>query len=233
MNSTAWTSGPPGVNMSTLPYLQGKLSLYRPELELLWVLLTYAPFLQETMRYTSGKFSRARKFPYITLLTHIVTAPMLVLRYHARFAALRIWPRPELTDLALFAVFNLTSFMLEAHRSSQHYSTPTRRTGFQAVILIQASVFAASWFRERDAALFRASIKLLNWFASYRIFSRLAGHIEPSLQKDFALKSSTTVIVSGAFAMWEAGVPGGLPVFFGLAAMFMVAERAIAESIYV
>lgn len=157
---------------------------------------------------------------------------MLVLRYHARFAATRTWPQPDVSDLVLFTVFNLTSFILEASRSSQHYNTPAGRTGFQAVILIQTVVFGASWLQRRDPALFRVSIKIMNWFASFRILSQWAERISPGLKRDLSLKWSTTVVLSATFAMWEAGVPGGVPVFLGLTAFFMVMERAIAEVIH-
>lgn len=218
--------------MSTLPNLQATLSLYRPELEILWVLLTYAPFIPPSMAYTSRRTSQARKYPYIILLVHILIGPMLVLRYHARYAATRTWPQPDLTDLVLFSAFNLTSFILEASRSSQHYNTPAGRTGFQAVILIQTVVFSASWLQTRDPTLFRVSIKIMNWFASFRALSQWAEWISPGLKNDYSLKWSTTVVVSATFAMWEAGVPGGVPLFLGLSALFMVLERAVAEVIH-
>lgn len=234
MNSTNLTADHlhANVEMPTLSYLLENFTLYRPELELLWVLLTFAPFLPTTMRYTSGKFTRARRYPYIPLFIHIVTGPMLVLRYHARYVATRAWPKPELSDLALFAAFNLTSFLLEAARSGQSYYTPAGRSGFQAAILIQTLVIGASWLRGRDPALFRASVKLFNWFASFRAFSRWAGRINPSLEKDYDLKWSTTIVLSGTFAMWEAGVPAGVPGFLGLVAVLMVVERAVAEMIH-
>lgn len=199
---------------------------------MLWVLLTYAPFIPPSMAYTSRITSQARKYPYIILLVHILIGPMLVLRYHARYAATRTWPQPDLSDLVLFSVFNLTSFVLEAYRSNQHYNTPAGRTGFQAVILIQTVVFGASWFQGRDSALFRASIKAMNWFASFRALSQWAGWISPGLKKDYSLKWSTTVVLSATFAMWEAGIPGGVPLLLGLTALFMVLERAVAEVVH-
>lgn len=196
------------------------------------MLLTYAPFIPPSMAYTSRRTSQARKYPYIILLVHILIGPMLVLRYHARYAATRTWPEPDLSDLVLFTVFNLTSFILEASRSSQQYNTPAGRTGFQAVIFIQTVVFGTSWLQGKDPALFRASIKLINWFASFRVLSQWAEWISPELKKDYSLKWSTTVVVSATFAMWEAGVPGGVPFFLGLTALFMVSERAVAEVIH-
>lgn len=219
--------------MSTLQgSLRATLSLYRPELEILWVLLTYAPYIPPSMAYTSRKLSRARNYPYIPLLVHILIAPMLVLRYHARYAATRTWPPPDVPDLVLFTVFNLTSFILEASRSSQHYNGPAGRTGFQAVILIQTVAFSTSWLQGRDPTLFRASIKIMNWFASFRILLQWAEKISPGLKKDYPLKWSSTVVLSANFAMWEAGVPGGVPVFLGLTALFMVLERTVAEVIH-
>lgn len=218
--------------MSTPSCFQMNFTLNRPELELLWVLLTYAPFLFGTLRFTSGKYTRARGYPYIPLLIHIVTGPMLVLRYHARYTATHVWPRPDLPDLALFAAFDLTSFILAASKSSQTYKIPAGRTGFQAATLIQTVAFGASWLHPGgDAALFRASVKFFNWFASFRTLSRWVGQISPELRKDYALKNATTVILSGTFAMWESGIPAGVPGFLGLVAVLIVVERAVAETI--
>ncbi|CAN8103910.1 unnamed protein product [Discula destructiva] len=184
------------------------------------------------MRYSSAKVARARKYPYFPTIVHIFTGPMLVLRYHARYAATCEWPRPESADVVLLASFCVTSFLLEAARSALEYVSPVWRTGFHAAIFIQPAIFSVSWIRGGDPALFRASIKMLNWFASFRLLMPLLTRIDPNLKKNFVLQSSTNVLLSGVFAMWEAGVPAGVPAFLGLVAVLIIVERAIAEAIY-
>lgn len=166
-------------------------------------------------------------------MLHIISGPLLVLRYHARFAAQRVWPRPELTDLVLFSVFTTSSFLIEAFRGKTPYSTPAIQTGFQVAILMQAVVFAVSWVQGGDATLFRAAIKFMNWFASFRTLERVLGKIDPRLaeMKFFAQKFELTTVLSACFAMWEAGIPGGVPIYLGLLAVFMIAQRAVAETV--
>lgn len=237
MNSTILNSdhlwGAADMKTSALSSLQSASTRFRPELEMLWVILTYSPFLAKTAQFTSPKFTRARVYPYIPIMLHILSGPLLVLRYHARFAAQRVWPRPELIDLVLFSVFSVSSFLLQAYRSKTPYSTPAIRTGFQVAILIQTVVFAASWVQGGDATLFRAAVKFMNWFASFRMLERALGKIDPRLaqMKLYAQKFELTTILSACFAMWEAGIPGGVPIFLGLVAVFMIAERAVAETV--
>lgn len=236
MNSTLQNSdtflGGTDMKMTSPSYL---LARFRPELELLWVLLSYSPFLARTFRLTSPKVARARDYPYVPMMVHIFSAPMLVLRYHARYAAQGVWPRPEAADLLLFSAFSLSSFFLEAYRSPVPFSTPPVRTGFQAAILIQAVLFGASWVRGGgDPVLFRAVIKYMNWFASFRATSRLAGLVDLRLAApaNYAQRIELTMVVSGCFAAWEAGVPAGVPVFLGLMGVLMVVERAVAEMVW-
>lgn len=214
---------------SFLDLANRKMANYRPELEFAWVILSYSPFLLSTFSYTSPKVARARVYPYLPLVVHIFTALMIVLRYHARFAALRVWPRPDAVDLALFASFSLSSFVVEAYRSSR--SLATIRSGFQAAILLQAVVFGASWARGGDPALFRAAVKLFNWFGSFRAVFQFLHRIDPRLApvKSFAARYEVTMLASGPFAAWEAGVPAGVPIFFGLITAFMVLNRKVAE----
>lgn len=210
------------------------LARFRPELELLWVLLSYSPFLVKTFQFTSSKFARARAYPHAPLVVHIFSGPMLVLRYHARYAAQRAWPRPEAADLLLFSAFSLSSFLLEARRSRAPHATPTVRAGFQSAVLIQAVLFGTSWARGGDPAPFRAVVKFMNWFASFRATAALAGLVDPRLAAPgcFALRMELTMLASGCFAVWEAGVPAGVPAFLGLVAGFMVVERAVAEAVW-
>lgn len=218
---------------SFLDVANRKMSSYGPELEFAWAILIISPFLVNpwTFKYTSPKVARARNYPHLPLLVHIFTSVMIVLRYHARFAALRVRPRPDSVDLVLFSVFILSSFVVEAHRSAKQ--VPTVRSGFQAGILIQAMAFAASWAKGGDPALFRAAVKYFNWFGSFRTTSALlgSGSIDPRLagMKNFALRYEVVMLVSGSFAVWEAGVPAGVPMFFGVAAALMILERAVAD----
>lgn len=236
MNSTTIPSGPvPGPLGLQAQWLaqsaQYALTRYRPELETLFVLVMYTPFLAQTFSYSSAKLTRARGYPYLPMLVHIFVGPLYVLRYHARYAALRVWPQPDYTDLALFALFNVSSFLLELRRSSSTYTTAVIRSGFQASILMHAAIFAASWFGGRDAGFFRTSVKYLNWFAWFRLTERLLPVMDPRLGqlKNFASKFELTMVISSGLAVWEAGVPAGVPLIVGLVATFMLGERVIAK----
>lgn len=236
MNSTTIPSGPVsgtlGLQMHWLAQSASSvLSRYRPELETLFVLVMYSPFLVQTFSYSSAKLTRARGYPYLPMLAHIFVGPLYVLRYHARYAALRAWPKPDATDLALFALFNVSSFLLELRRSRSPYSTPVIRSGFQAAILMHAAVFAASWFGGRDAGLFRASVKFLNWFAWFRLTERSLPILDPRLgqMKNYATKFELTMVMSASLAVWEAGVPAGVPVVVGMFSTFLLGERIIAK----
>lgn len=224
---------------SSLSSLAHLVARFRPELELLWVLLSYAPFLGMTARFTSPKFARARSYPYPPLVLHIATGPLLVLRYHARYAAQRAWPRPDAADALLFAAFSLSSLLLQARRSRTPYSTPAIRAGFQASVLLQAALFGLAVLPRGvgggggDPALFRAAVKYTNWFASFRATYGLLGVVDPRLAgvRSFAQRFEVATVVSGCFAVWEAGVPAGVPVFLGLVAGLIVMERAVAETV--
>lgn len=207
------------------------LSRYRPELETLFVLVMYSPFLVQTFSYSSPKLTRARGYPYLPMLAHIFAGPLFVLRYHARYAALRVWPKPDSTDLVLFSLFNISSFLLEVRRSKSSYTTAVIRAGFQAAILMHAVVFAASWLGGHDAALFRASVKFLNWFAWFRMVEKALPVMDPRLlqMKHYATKFELTMVLSASLAVWEAGVPAGVPVIMGLLVIFLLGERTIAK----
>lgn len=219
--------------MTSIPFT----TRFRPELELLWVLVSYSPFLYRTFQYASPKIARSRLYPWPPIVVHIFSGPLLVLRYHARYAAQRTWPRPETADLLLFSAFSVSSFLLEAYRSRVPFMTPTIRTGFQAAILLQAVAFGAAWLGgdgAGDPVLFRAVVKFMNWFASFRLTVGLAGFIDPRLEAagNFAQRYEVAMVSSGCFAVWEAGVPMGVPVFLGLMAVFMLLQRAVAETIW-
>ncbi|KAF3766170.1 hypothetical protein M406DRAFT_68540 [Cryphonectria parasitica EP155] len=245
MNSTHQEGSPllgsPDVDniISGLPYIQNLCARYRPELEMLWVLLTYAPFLTSTFRYTSPKFARHRNYPPFTTTIHIFSAFLLVLRYHARYAATRTWPCPELPDLLLFAVFNISSFFLEAHRASVPQSIPVVRAGFQVSVLMHAAVFGASWVQRCSGGgggqvFFRASVKFMNWFASFRAIKELLGLVDPRLAqpKNTVASFEVTMVLSLPLGLWEAGVPAGVPASLVLLAGFLIMERAVAEAVF-
>lgn len=236
MNSTTIPSGPVssplGLQAQWLAQSASSvLSRYRPELETLFVLVMYSPFLVQTFSYSSAKLTRARGYPYLPMLAHIFVGPLYVLRYHARYAALRVWPKPDATDLVLFALFNVSSFLLELRRSRSPYSTAIIRSGFQSAIVMHAVVFAASWFGGKDATLFRTSVKFLNWFAWFRLTEKSLPVIDPRLgqMKNFATKFELTMILSASVAVWEAGVPAGVPIVAGMLSAFVLGERLLAK----
>lgn len=217
---------------SNLPHLfSSTLSRYRPELELLWVLLSYSPFLVQAYSYTSPQYTRVRRYPYPVLLVHILVAPLYVLRWHARYAALRVWPQPEPTDLLLFAAFWISSASLEVSRVKMGLAIPLMRAGFQVAIAMHGGYFAAGWVGGRDPAAFRATVKFLNWFASFRAVGRLWSRIDRRLVKTPASAYSMTMMTSGCYAMWEAGVPNGVPVFLVATMALVLVKQALAGRI--
>lgn len=236
MNSTTAKPHPvfDATNIMIMSSLSSFVTRYRPELELLWTLTICTPFLARTYSYLSPTITRARSYPYPSMLLHILLPPLIILRYHARYAATRTWPQPDFTDLVLFTLFNASSFLLEVSRSPSSYTTPPIRTGFHAAVLIHAALFFSSWLSGRDAGLFRAAVKLLNWFASFRAAEKLLPKIDARLSevKSFATRFEMTMLLSGCWGMWEAGVPGGVPWFLGAIAGFMVLERGVAEAVY-
>lgn len=236
MNTTTIPSGPVpgplGVQVQWLAHSASSLlTRYRPELETLFVLVMYSPFLVQTFSYSSAKLTRARGYPYLPMLAHIFAGPLYVLRYHARYAALRTWPKPDTTDLVLFSLFNASSFLLELRRSRSAYSTAVIRSGFQSAILMHSIVFAASWYGGKDAALFRASVKFLNWFGWFRLTEKALPVFDSRLgqMKHYATKFELTMVISAGLAVWEAGVPAGPPVVVGMLAVFMLGERLLAK----
>lgn len=236
MNSTTIpagpVSGPVGLQVQWLAQSTlSVLSRYRPELETFFVLAMYSPFLVQTFSYSSAKLTRARGYPYLPMLAHIFSGPLYVLRYHARYAALRAWPKPDATDLVLFTLFNASSFLLELRRSRSTYSTPVIRSGFQAAILMHGAIFAVSWLGARDAALFRASVKFLNWFAWFRLTGLSLPVMDPRLGqvKNYATRTELTMVLSASVAVWEAGVPAGVPLILGMVATFLLGERVLAR----
>lgn len=236
MNSTigAASNVPPeewfATSASNLPHIVTSfLSRYRPELDLLWVLVTYAPFLAQTYTYTSTKHTRARNYPYVVMMGHIFIAPLYVLRWHARYAALRVWPKPELLDLVLFTTFWISSVGLEFSQVKKGPAEPLFRAGFQVAIAIHGACFAAAWLGGRDPTMFRATVKTFNWFASFRGAMRLLRLVDPRLQKDYKSLMSLTILTSGSYAFWEAGVPSAAPAFLlGVGALVLV-KRALVE----
>jgi hypothetical protein len=206
-------------------------SRYRPELEMLFVLALYSPFLAQTFSYSSARLTRARGYPYFPMLLHIFVGPLCVLRYHARYAALRVWPKPDSTDLVLSALFNISSFLLEVRRSRGDYTTAIVRSGFQSAILMHGAIFAVSWYGGKDAGLFRASVKLINWFGWFRLVERILPLFDQRLgqMKNAGTKAGLTMVLSGCLAAWEADVPAGVPGILVMFATFVFAERALAK----
>lgn len=198
---------------------------------MLFVLALYSPFLVQSFSYSSAKLTRARGYPYLPMLVHIFSGPLYVLRYHARYAALRVWPKPDSTDLILFALFNVSSFLLELRRSKNDYSTAVIRSGFQGAILMHTIIFAASWYGGKDAGLFRTSVKFLNWFGWFRLVDRSLPVFDPRLgqMKNIATKFELTMVLSTSLAVWEAGVPAGVPATMAIIATFLLGERALAK----
>ncbi|POS73539.1 hypothetical protein DHEL01_v208069 [Diaporthe helianthi] len=240
MNSTAIPSGPMSGSLGLqIPEWLAQsavstvstVSKYRPELETLFVLALYSPFLVQTFSYSSAKLSRARGYPYLPILLHIFVGPMYILRYHARYAALRVWPEPEITDLVLFVLFNLSSFVIELYRSKSEYATAVIRSTFQGAILIHTGIFAASWYGNRDAGLFRASVKFLNWFGWFRLVQKSLPMLDPRLgqMKNFATRFELALVSSTSLAVWEAGVPAGVPVITATIVTLVLGERALAR----
>lgn len=209
------------------------LNRYRPELDILWVLLTYSPFLVPTYSYLSAEKTRANNFPHPAMLGHILVAPLYVLRWHARYAATRVWPRPELFDLVLFTTFWVSSTSLEFSRVRKGLPVPLFRAGFQVAIAMHGACFAAAWWAPggRDAALFRATVKFFNWFASFRGTLTLIGRVDPPLMKSPAAWTSLVMMTSASYAWWEAGLPDAAPVFMVLTGTLALIKQALTERI--
>lgn len=212
-----------------LHLLLAVLSRYRPELELLWVLLSWSPFLARSYSYASPKVTRVSAYPYPSMLAHIFVAPLYVLRWHARYAALRVWPKPELLDLVLFSAFWLTSASLEWARNRVGPRYPVGRAGFQVAIMMHGVFFAAAWWGGRDPALFRATVKFFNWFASFRGARLLLARVDPKLMANYHASSSMIATTSACFALWEAGVPNAIPVFLVSVVALATAKQALAK----
>ncbi|KAK7747893.1 hypothetical protein SLS53_001145 [Cytospora paraplurivora] len=232
------TSTPPGSLLGAenfgkygLPYLQFLLASYRPEAEILFSIAMFSPFLARTFSSSSPKRARARGYPYLTLLAHILSSLFLVIRYHVRYVRLRVWPELDTTDLLVFSLFFLTSFYIEAYLAKGQLVGV--RAGFQTAILMHCAVFTASWARGGDTALFRTSVKFVNWFSWFRLTARLLPVIDPRLRltKNFGARYELTCILSTPLALWESGYPNGIPIQLGLVSVLMVAERAIAAAV--
>ncbi|ROW08537.1 hypothetical protein VPNG_06234 [Cytospora leucostoma] len=232
------TSTPPGSLLGAedlekygLPYLQSVLTSYRPEAEILFSIAMFSPYLARTFSFSSPKRARARGYPYLTLLAHILSSLFLVTRYHARYVRLRVWPEPETADLLGFSLFFLTSFYIEAYLSKNQLVGA--RVGFQTAILMHCAVFTATWAMGGDTALFRTSVKLLNWFSWFRLTARVLPVIDRRLRltKNFGARFELTCIMSTPLALWESGYPNGIPIHMGLVSVLMVAEHAVAAAL--
>lgn len=222
-----------------LPLLMSFLNRYRPELDMLWVVLTYSPFLVPTYEYLSTRKTRFRKYPHPAMLAHILVAPLYILRWHARYAALRAWPQPEVLDLVLFAAFWASSVGIELSRTVGKgrggLQVPLLRAGFQVAVALHGLCFAAAWYGvpglvpSRDPAMFRATVKFFNWFASFRLAARLVGRLDPELAKSPAAMTSLAMMMSASYALWEAGLPNAVPVFMAGTGLLVLAKRTLAE----
>lgn len=96
---------------------------------------------------------------------------------------------------------------------------------------MHAVIFAASWLGGKDAGLFRASVKFLNWFGWFRLVEKSLPVIDPRLgqMKNAVTKFEITIISSAFLAVWEAGVPAGVPLIIGIIATILLGERALAK----
>lgn len=223
-NGTAPSIDPPSSHM------QSVMEQYRPELEIAWVLLIFGPWLASAARFQSRKHAVARGFSYRTLLAHITAALLLVIRYHARFAATRTWPQPQLTDAVLFTIIAISTFLVE--KRSAKRQRPIERIGFQVAVVVQSATFVAAWVLDRDAALFRAAVKFLNWFAWVRYFLVALPMVDARLgeAKNYRTRWDVAVSGSGCLIMWESGIPGGVPIFLGLILVVFAVERVLARN---
>lgn len=114
------------------------------------------------------------------------------------------------------------------------------RAGFEVAIMMHGICFAAAWVPwgsggggGRDPVLFRAAVKFINWFASFRSAGYLIAWVDPRLAKGSSIfvRNEVNMIASGSFAMWESGIPAGVPIFLLSIAVLVIVKRTLAKVI--
>ncbi|KAF3762832.1 hypothetical protein M406DRAFT_72819 [Cryphonectria parasitica EP155] len=211
--------------------LQAIFGRYSPELELLFRIAIFTPFIPKSMKHLKPKTNKAKNFPYIPMLVHLVTGPLQFIRYYAKYVTTRTYPLPDEVDFVLMSLFLLSSALLQISRSKAN--STIIKTTFQTTVIQQGVPFFLG-YHWNDANLFRLSVQLLNWFSWFRITHRVLPRVVPHRFKGlgkYVVCYEATLVLSSCVAMWEVGYPGGVGAFLGILTVLLSLERTLTRNI--
>lgn len=219
------TDGPSAYLVSALG---GFINSYSPELECAFRLALFAPFLGKTFSLTRPKQARIRRFPYLPMVVHVLSAPLQFVRYYGTYIRSRESPIPDYVDLLFSGLFILTSALLITSRARRHSNIT--RTVFQATILQHAAIFVLGYWWS-NARLFGLSVKFLNLFSWFRAVHRVLPRLLPMRFRGpgkYIACYDAAIVVGTFVSLWEVGYPAGSGIFAGLVALLIWVERSLA-----
>ena len=204
------------------------LRQWRPQIDLLYTIILYTPFLlpAATRHFKSSKTAKMMGYPYKALLVHLIAGSIELLRYHVM--ALSAEPSADGIDVTLCILQAVTSMLL--CKGINRGNKFVIRTSFQALAL-QRMLATGISYATTSPTWHRASIKILNQFIynRYLLGELVKLDIFPGGRPS---AFSALVFASGSVALWEGDYPWGVPMFSALVLGLVAFERWVGRVVF-
>lgn len=205
----------------------------KAQVDLAWHLFIYVPLVlrpQLIQHFTSSKFARSSKLPYIPLLLHIFLGIYIVCRYQFRAVSSFEPPRPETLDIAIGVTNAIISWRLCKY---EHRGNPRiARVGFQVMGLMV--LFAALMcYRTASPMWYHALAKMHNAFVYVRWLIIVGTRL--GIYNGYHELYTISVFFGGMLAAWEGRFPWdgilGVPLALVFHMVLVIVERLTSSLI--
>jgi hypothetical protein len=211
----------------------------KPRLDLAWHLFIYVPLVlrpQFMRHFTSSKYAKYGKLPYIPLLLHIILGVVVVFRYQFKALASGEPPVPDVLDVAIGITNAIVSWRLCKYESRGN--PRIARVGFQ-VMGLMVLFPAIMCYKTASPVWYNALAKMHNAF----VYVRWLLIIGPALGifDGYHELYTISVFFGGMLGVWEGrfpwdgilGVPLALVFHMGLVVMERFTSSVITpESVF-
>jgi hypothetical protein len=202
----------------------------KAQVDLAWQLFIFLPLILRpeygAKHFTSTKYARISKLPYIPLIVHILSSIILIFRYQYRAVTSVSPPQPETLDIVLGVTNALVSWRLSKYASRGN--PRLARVGFQVMSLM---VFfpALMCYLDKNASpvWYHAMVKMHNAFIYVRWMLDYGSKL--GIWSGAYENYTISVFFGGILAVWEGRFPWdgilGVPVALAFHVVLFVVER--------
>jgi len=218
-NLTQWDQG------SGLEIWQ-QLSQWSLQLELLYTVFMYTPYVLRTRRYfASSKPAQIANLPYIPLLVHLISGVIDLTRYYLKAFNI-IGSTPDALDLALCFAHAISSCQMARRVTKGNTYIPRncfQATGIQRALATSIAYCTGEW------SWYFASIKLHNNFIWVRWLIPAIRNLGVTGSKEYGPIYMAGVFIACPICLWEGGYPLGISMFCVLMAVLPLLEQWAAR----